>query len=74
MPAAGDLPFRLSINDAYCGQCNSCLAKQICRGSAILIVDPEDMPFIDLSRCWECLKCIAACSCSAIDKENHHAD
>ena len=66
MSAAGNQPFKLVIDDAICRRCRRCLAGEACRGSAFIRFDPGESAFIDMSRCWGCLKCVVVCPFSAI--------
>ncbi len=56
----------LSIDETRCQVCGECLARQSCRGSAIRFVDRGEPPFLDMSRCWGCLVCLAACPFGAV--------
>ena len=56
----------LSIDEARCQVCGTCYAKTICRGNAIRVIDRGEAPFVDMSRCWGCLKCILACPFDAV--------
>jgi TPP-dependent indolepyruvate ferredoxin oxidoreductase alpha subunit len=56
----------LYIDDARCHVCGKCLAKTVCRGNAIRIIDRGEPPFLDMSRCWGCLICLDACPFGAV--------
>ena len=56
----------LLIDEDRCQVCGTCLAKLICRGTAIRIIDKGEAPFVDTSRCWGCLTCIPACPFEAV--------
>jgi MinD superfamily P-loop ATPase len=56
----------LHVDDSRCRACGKCLAKQICRGNALRVLDPGEAPFLDMSRCWGCMVCLAACPFGAI--------
>ncbi len=66
MPAIGNAPFKLHIDEQICRHCRRCLAAEACRGNAFLVLDPEDSAFIDMSRCWGCLKCMTVCPFGAV--------
>ena len=68
MPTAGNVPFSLFIDEALCRHCQRCLAGEVCRGNAIRTLDADDGPFLDMSRCWGCLKCMTACPFGAVFK------
>ncbi len=69
--AAGNQPYKLVIDDAVCRHCRRCLGSEVCRGSAFVSFDPTDSPFIDMSRCWGCLKCLVTCPFGAIVKMDY---
>lgn len=56
----------LEIDEILCCVCDECRAKQTCRGNAIRIIDRDETPFVDMSRCWGCMVCVAACPCQAV--------
>ncbi len=60
----------LYIDGERCHICGKCLAKQVCKGRAIHIIDRGEMPFLDSGRCWGCLTCITACPFHAIVRYN----
>lgn len=68
MPAIGKQSFNLVINDDICHHCRRCLAQEVCQGHAFVMLDPEEGPFIDMSRCWGCLSCVITCPFGAIAK------
>lgn len=65
------LPYKLVIDDAVCRHCRRCLADEVCRGHAFISFDPTDSPFIDMSRCWGCLKCVLACPFEAVVRHDY---
>ena len=56
----------LEIDDTLCRVCGTCHARQVCRGSAIRVIDRGEAPFLDMSRCWGCLVCVPTCPFGAI--------
>ncbi len=60
----------LRIDEGLCLACADCLARRQCRGSAIRIIDRGEAPFLDLSRCWGCMTCVAACPGGAIVRQD----
>ncbi|MBN2305049.1 MAG: 4Fe-4S binding protein [Anaerolineae bacterium] len=56
----------LAIDDTRCRVCEICLARQACRGKAIRVIDRDDPPFLDMSRCWGCRVCVTACPHGAV--------
>jgi Pyruvate/2-oxoacid:ferredoxin oxidoreductase delta subunit len=69
--AAGNQPFKLVVDEEACRRCNRCLAGGTCRGNAFIRFDREDAPFVDMSRCWGCLLCMAACPFDAVLKVDY---
>ena len=58
--------IRLRIDDELCRACRQCLASEVCRVKALMRLDPDEPPFIDVSRCYDCRLCIPACPFGAI--------
>ena len=71
LSAAGNLPYKLVVDDAACRRCRRCLAGDICRGHAFVRFDRTDSPFIDMSKCWGCLICTPTCPFGAILREDY---
>lgn len=63
----------LLVDDERCQRCATCLAKAVCRGSAIRILDRDEAPFLDMSRCWGCLQCLPACPFAAVVRRDETA-
>jgi len=63
----------LKVDDVACQACRKCLAGDICRGSAFRRFDREEVPFIDMSRCWGCMECIPECPYDAVVR-HHYKD
>lgn len=53
-----------------CQVCDPCLARQACKTRAIVKIDPDEPPYIELSRCTSCSQCILACGFAAITMKN----
>jgi Fe-S-cluster-containing hydrogenase component 2 len=58
--------IRLQVDDERCQACRRCLAAKVCKIRAIVSLDPDEPPFIDVSRCYDCRLCIPACPFGAI--------
>ena len=58
--------IRLRIDDERCRACRHCLAAQVCKVRAIVRLDPDEPPFLDVSRCYDCRLCLSACPFGAI--------
>ena len=56
----------LRIDSTRCHVCGVCQAKAVCRGRAIRMIDRGEAPFIDSTRCWGCLTCVASCPFDAV--------
>ena len=65
--------IRLRIDDWQCRACRKCPAGEVCRVKALVRLDPDEPPFIDVSRCYDCRLCIPACPFGAItgDRANY---
>ena len=66
MDGTGHGTIMLKIDAGICRACRRCLAKQACRFHAILLIDRDESPFLDSSRCRGCLVCMTACPFDAI--------
>ncbi len=73
IPSTGKAPFNLTVDEAVCRRCQRCFAAQVCRASAFRVLDRGDSPFVDMSRCWGCLKCLPACPFGALVKTAYDA-
>ena len=58
--------IRLRIDDGHCRACRKCLAGKVCKVRALVRLDPDEPPFLDVSRCHDCRLCIPACPFGAI--------
>jgi Fe-S-cluster-containing hydrogenase component 2 len=54
------------VDDSACQICSPCLAAKVCRVRAIIRLDADEPPYIDLYRCNDCRLCMAACTFGAI--------
>lgn len=61
-----DRLYRLQIDEVRCKACRRCLASEACRMRAIVRLEPGDVPFLDLARCYDCRVCMPACPFQAI--------
>lgn len=60
---------RLRIDNDRCRACRRCPAADACKVRAIVHLDPDEPPFLDVSRCYDCRRCIPACPFEAIAKQ-----
>ncbi len=58
--------IRLQIDDERCRACQRCLAAEACKVRAIVRLDPDESPFLDASRCYDCRLCVLACPLKAV--------
>lgn len=58
--------IELWIDDALCQNCSRCLAAQACTVRAIVRLDRDEPPFLDVHRCYDCRKCLPACPFGAV--------
>jgi Fe-S-cluster-containing hydrogenase component 2 len=56
----------LQIDDARCMACRKCLAAKVCTVRAIVQIDPDEPPYLDLQRCYDCRLCLSNCPFEAI--------
>ena len=54
------------VEEDLCQVCRRCPPVSACRGRAILRIDRDEPPYIDVSRCDGCYTCIPACPFEAI--------
>jgi len=58
--------IHLRIDEDLCRACRRCLAARACKVRAITQIDPDEPPYIDLQRCYDCRLCIPACPFDAV--------
>lgn len=58
--------IRLTIDDQICRACKRCPAAKVCKVRAIVKLDPDESPYLDLQRCYDCRLCLPACPFGAI--------
>jgi MinD superfamily P-loop ATPase len=56
----------LHVDGDRCSICRRCLAQKVCKVRAIVRLDPDEPPFIDVHRCHGCMLCILECPFEAI--------
>ena len=49
-------------------------ASEVCRVSALVRLDPDELPFIDVSRCYDCPLHIPDCPFGAITVDGANDD
>jgi Fe-S-cluster-containing hydrogenase component 2 len=57
---------RLQIIDERCRVCRRCLAAEACKVRAIVRLDRDEAPYLDVQRCYDCRLCLPACPFEAI--------
>jgi len=55
-----------------CQVCSPCEARRSCKTRAIVQIDLDEPPYIELSRCNSCGLCVLACLSKAISMKNGH--
>lgn len=58
--------IRLQIEPDNCRACRRCLASEVCKLHANVRIDFDELPFLDVARCYDCRLCISACTFGAI--------
>lgn len=58
--------IRLQIDDERCRACRRWLAAKVRKVRAIVRVDPDEPPFLDVSRCYDSRLCASTCPFEAI--------
>jgi len=58
--------IRIQIRPEACRACQPCLAADACKVRAIVRIDLDEPPYIDIERCYDCRLCIPACPFDAL--------
>ncbi|HBG74755.1 MAG: hypothetical protein A2X25_12020 [Chloroflexi bacterium GWB2_49_20] len=58
--------IKIKIQTETCQICHRCLAAESCKVRAIMRIDFDDLPYIDVERCYDCRFCIPACPFGAV--------
>lgn len=58
--------IRIQIETETCQACRPCLAADVCNVRAIMRIDLDEPPYIDIERCYDCRLCIPACPFGAL--------
>lgn len=58
------------IDWEICESCYPCEARRSCKTRAIIKIDQDEPPYIELSRCTRCGDCVLSCLYSAISMKN----
>lgn len=62
--------FYPEICTDLCMTCDPCSAGKACRTRAIVKLDADEPPYVEVSRCNRCGKCVLSCCCGAIVMRN----
>jgi Fe-S-cluster-containing hydrogenase component 2 len=71
--AEGTRNVMLKVDPELCQACQPCLANEVCRGKAFRRLERDEVPFLDMSRCWGCMDCIPACPFTAVVQHTYEA-
>ena len=58
--------IRLRLDGEQCRACRRCLAAKVCKVQAIVRLDLDEPPVLDVHRCYDCRLCVSACPFGAI--------
>jgi len=58
--------IRIQMQTENCRACRCCLAAEVCKVRAIMRIDLDELPYIDIERCYDCRLCIPACPFGAL--------
>lgn len=53
-----------------CQICIPCEARKACNTRAIVQIDPDEPPYIEITRCNSCGQCVLSCQFEAITMQN----
>jgi Fe-S-cluster-containing hydrogenase component 2 len=56
----------IQIQTENCRACRHCLEAEACKVRAIMQIDLDELPYVDIERCYDCRLCIPACPFEAI--------
>ncbi|MCB8920871.1 MAG: 4Fe-4S binding protein [Ardenticatenaceae bacterium] len=66
MISQGTQRIGLYVDDGRCRNCRRCLAQKVCKTKALIRIDHDEPPFIDVHRCLNCRTCLQECPFEAI--------
>jgi len=58
--------IRIQLQTENCRACRRCLAADVCKVRAIMRIDDDEPPYIDIERCYDCRLCVPACPFGAL--------
>ncbi|MBI3164866.1 MAG: 4Fe-4S dicluster domain-containing protein [Chloroflexi bacterium] len=58
--------IRIHLRPETCRACRTCLAADECKVRAIMRIDDDEPPYIDIERCYDCRLCVPACPFGAL--------
>ena len=56
----------LWVDDNSCRVCRRCAAQTVCQAKALVRIDHDEPPFVDIHRCQGCKLCMDRCPSAAI--------
>jgi len=57
---------KVYIDEERCGVCERCEAQKVCKVKAIVRIDRDEAPVVDVHRCYGCRLCVEACRFGAV--------
>lgn len=66
--------IRLYIADEQCQMCDPCEAAAVCTVRAIVRYEPDEPPYLDVQRCYDCRLCLSACPFNAVLLRGKNSD
>ena len=62
--------LHILIQGEACRACKKCLAARICKMHALMRMDLDEAPYVDIERCNDCRLCVSACPFGAISLDH----
>jgi len=59
-------PISIYVDGNRCRVCGRCPAQRVCKVKAVIRIDRDESPFVDVHRCYGCMLCVLECPFDAI--------